>query len=154
MLSSASVGVLLRLRVRFAGPRPDARLAAGEDPACDAGLALRAAQLTSRRARRRLAAAVERVCRRADRRPGFSAAIPVDGRAVDVARPTLLELAAALRCSECVRAQGVALAELLLTQAEGPLYRPQRTEALYQAAHEALLALGPATHAEPPEQGG
>ncbi len=143
----------MRLRVRFAGPQLDVGLAAGEDPDGDPGLALRAAQLTSPGARRRLATAVEKACR-TSRRRGFSAAIPVDARALDLARPVLLELAAALRCSDCVRAQGVALAELLLTQAEGPLYTPQHTEALYQAAHRALLALGPAPHSHTPEQGG
>jgi hypothetical protein len=153
MLSSASTGILLRLRVRFAGLRLDARLAAGEDPAGDPRLALRAARLASPRVRRRVAAGVERACRKQDRRAGFSAAIPVDARAVNVARPALLQLAAALRCSERVRAQGVALAQLLLTQAEGPLYTPQRTEALHQAAREAFLALGPDACAEPPDRG-
>jgi hypothetical protein len=118
-------------------------LAAGEDPSSDHLLALRAAQLASGRARRRLAAGLERVCRKQDRRVGLSAAIPVHAGAIEVARPALLELAAALRCRRSVRAQGVARAQLLLTEAEGPLYTARRREALYEAASDALLALGP-----------
>jgi hypothetical protein len=136
------VGLFLRLRVRFAGLGLDTRVAAGEDIAGDPALALRSAQLASRRVRCRVAASVERVCRKPDRRPGFSAAISVHAGAVEVARPALLQLATALRCRESVRARGVALAQLLLTQAEGPLYRPVSNEALYEAAREALLALG------------
>ena len=37
-----------------------------------------------------------------------------------------------------MRARGVVLAQLLLTEPEGPLFRPEHPDALYQAAREAL----------------
>src|SRR5437588_12765185 len=83
-------GVILGLRVRLSGSRLDARLAAGEDPCSDPVLAFRSARLTSGRARRRIAAGLERACRSQDRRVGLSAAVPVHAGAVDVARPALL----------------------------------------------------------------
>src|SRR5437588_12788907 len=143
VLLPRGAGLILALRVRFAGLRLDARLAAGEDPSCDPVLALRSAQLASWRTRRRIAAGLERVCRRVERRVGLSAGVPAHAGAVEVSRPALLQLAAALRCRDSVRAQGMALAQRLLIEAEGPLYNPERPEALYEAAREALLALGP-----------
>jgi hypothetical protein len=74
---------------------------------------------------------------------GFSAAVPVHAGAVEVARPALLQAAAALRCREAVRAQGVALAQRLLIDTEGLLYSPERPEA--------LLALGPDGDPQPPD---
>jgi hypothetical protein len=118
-------------------------VARGEGASDDAALALRSAQLVSRRVRRRIAAGLERACRKPRPQPGFSAAIPVNARAVDVARPVMLQLSAALRCRESVSARGVALAQLLLCESEGPLYRPEHTAALSEAAREALSALGP-----------
>jgi hypothetical protein len=146
-------GVILGLRVRLVAGRLDARLAAGEDPCSDPVLAFRSARLTSGRARRRIAAGLERACRKADRRVGLSAAVPVHPGAVDVARPALLQLAAALRCRQSVRARGVALAQLLLIEADGPLYNPERPETLYEAARDALLALGPDGDPQPPDRG-
>jgi hypothetical protein len=53
----------------------------------------------------------------------------------------LAQLARALRERDAVEAQGVALAKLLLTEPSSPLYRPQHSASVYEAAREALLAL-------------
>jgi hypothetical protein len=134
--------LLFPLRVRLAAPRLDARLAAGEDPIADAAVARRSTQLVSRRLRRRIARGVERLCSEPDERPGFTAAIPVDRRAVQIARPALEQLAAALRSRESVQPRGVALAQLLLTEPSSAVYQPANPDELYSAAREALLALG------------
>jgi hypothetical protein len=146
-LSSAGVGLppirlLLRARARLGAPRLDERVAFGESPNGDALLALRVAHLLSGRTRKRLAAAIERACHDSERRGGVSAAIPVHEAAVDVARPALEQLAAALRSEGSVNPRGVALTELLLTEPTSVLYAPRRPESLYEAAREALFALG------------
>jgi hypothetical protein len=138
----ARSALLLRARVRLSLPRLDARLAGGEEAAGDPLLALRSTQLVSGRTRERLASALERVCSRPnDGPPAISAAVPVDVEAVDVARPALEQLGAALRSATAVDARGVALTRRLLTEPPSALFRPQSSEALYEAAREALLAL-------------
>jgi hypothetical protein len=135
-------GLILRLRARLAGPQLDARLAAGESPAADAVLERRSLQLLSRRRRRQAAQGLARACSERSRRATFSAAIPVNTAAVNLARPALEQLAAALRSRRPVRPRGVALAHALLSDPESALYRSTYPEELYEAAREALLALG------------
>jgi hypothetical protein len=132
---------LLCLKARLLAPGLDARVAAGEAASADKLLAIRSRQLSSQRQRRRLAAAVERLDLRPSRRPGISAAIPLEPRALHVGRPALAQLAQALRRPDAVHAQGVALTKLLLTEPASPLYRPRHSAAVYEAAREALLAL-------------
>jgi hypothetical protein len=127
---------------RFAAPRLDGRLAAGEDPSSDAALACRSRQLVSGRSRRRLAAGLEQASLWRPERAAWSAAIPVDGRAVELARPALQQLARALRSRRVVEPRGVALAQMLLTEPGSALYRPAYREELYELAREALFALG------------
>jgi hypothetical protein len=141
---SPARGLLSRVRARLAAAQLDARLAAGEDLFGDRVLALRSAQLVSSRMRRRIAVALERVCSERRERAVFSAAIPTDSHAVEIARPALAQLARALRSRESVEARGVALTHLLLTDGTSPLYRAAYPERLYEVAREALLALGPA----------
>jgi hypothetical protein len=130
------------VRVRLAASRLNARLAAGEPPWIDADLARRARQLSSMRARRGVAAGLERLWTRAAQ-PGIrSAAIRFDPVAAHIARPALEQLAAALRARESVDPRGVILARQLLTEPDSALYRPSYAEELYEAAREALLALG------------
>jgi hypothetical protein len=119
----------------------DARLGEGENPSSDPLLAARARKLQSPRERCRLAVALTRAQARAACQPGFSAAVPVDARAVQLAAPALAQLADALRRRESVNVRGVAIARLLLTESTSPLYRPSDPEALYEAARHALLAL-------------
>jgi hypothetical protein len=135
-------GLIFRLRVRLAAVRLDARLAAGEDPSSDAALAHRAARLVSERLRSQLARAIEKSYAKRPTRPVLSAAIPVNVAAVNIARPALEQLAAALRSRQAVRAQGVALAQRLLIEPASALYRPAYPEQFYEVAREALVALG------------
>jgi hypothetical protein len=58
------------------------------------------------------------------------------------ARSILEALAAELRGGRRVDPQGVALAELLLTDYEGPLYSSGDLRALPEAARAAIAALG------------
>jgi hypothetical protein len=141
-LPAAPGSALLRARAWFARPRLDARVAAGERADGDRLLALRIAQLTSRRTRRRLADAIDHACERADERPAISAAVPVDHAALGVARPALEQLADALRSRHEVQPRGVALAQLLLTEPGSPLHTPASPDELYEAARGALFALG------------
>jgi hypothetical protein len=73
----------------------------------------------------------------------LSAAVAVDERAVDVARPALQQLALALRSRADVEPRGVAIARMLLTEPSSALYRPAYREELYELARMALFALGP-----------
>ena len=131
----------LGLGVRVRRSRLDARLAADEDPAADAALSLRAAQLVSRRARTAVARDLESLLFSSRTGQSVGAAIQVHTEALDVARPAIEQLIVALRSSETVQPQGVALAMQLLTEAAGPLYAPTAIDALELAARESLRAL-------------
>jgi hypothetical protein len=135
--------VLLGLRVRLAAPRLDRRIAAGEDPHLERALSCRSTQLVSKRSRRQLAGGLERSWLSRRGPTAFSAAIPINGQAVQVARPALEQLAAALRSQDDVRAQGVALTRLLLTDMCSALYKPAYADQLHDVACEALSALDP-----------
>lgn len=131
----------MRARVRIAATRLDARISEGVETFADPLLARRAAQLAALRTRRKLARALDRACAKADKRQGISAAIPANPVAVQVARPALSQLVAALDSDEPVAPRGVALVQRLLTGVDSALYRPEHRDALYQAAREALFAL-------------
>ena len=115
-------------------PRLDRALADGADPASEPSLRQRARRLTSRRARQRLAEALEAV----ERGPG----VPVRHDQVVEASDLLSELAAALRSRERVSARGVLLARRIITDGCGPLYAPGAPRAaLRWRVWEALRAL-------------
>ena len=124
-----------------------ARLDAGSDAGhgtrrSDVGVPYRARRLVSMRTRRRIASSLELIC---DGRPELarlSAAAPVDERAVEIARPALLQLARALRSRAGVAQRGVALAYTLVTDPYSALYRPAYRDELYEIARETLFALG------------
>jgi hypothetical protein len=130
-----------QVSVRLAAPRLDAQLAAGEDPFSSPALALRAAQLASRRLRRQLAGGLEHAWSGGRERGALSAAVPVDANAVEIARPALEQLAEALRSRERIGVRGVALTQILLTTPGSALYRSRYPEELYERAREALFAL-------------
>jgi hypothetical protein len=127
---------------RVAARRLDARLAAGEDPLSDVVLACRSRRLASVRSRRRLARGLERAWSMPPGQAVLSAAVPVDERAVAVARPALQQLAWALRWRADVEPCGVAITRILLTEPCSALYQPAYPEELYELARAALLALG------------
>lgn len=134
------VTVVFAPQVRLAGPRLDARLAAGEDPFSSPALALRAARLSSTRLRRQLAEGIEHALAGGGNGT-LTAAVPADAAAVEIARPALVQLAAALQSRDRVGVRGVAMTQLLLTQPGSALYAPGSPEELYGRAREALLAL-------------
>ena len=103
--------------------RLDRALAAGTDPRAGVLLERRAAQLTSRRARRLTADALEsHLVKARTPRTGLTAAIPVQrGELLRAGRETrlLIEL---LRDDGDVRAQGMARIHRLLSDGGSPLY--------------------------------
>jgi hypothetical protein len=131
------------LRVLLNRSRLDARLAEGESPSNDAALALRAPQLCTPRTRRGVASGLERALTDSGPR-GFSAAVPVDRRAVIAARPYLAQLIEVLRSPREIAPQGVARARRLLTEGSSPLYAPSEPSDLRHEAHLALFWLEPA----------
>jgi hypothetical protein len=131
---------LLRARVALQRARLDAALCEGADPAGSRELSLRAGQLTRRRRRLSLAAALERAMAAAER-PRGGAAIPVHRPAVRQARGELLGLARDLVERAQPAPRGVALTSRLLSDGDGPLYRPGRNGDLSLAAIRARRAL-------------
>lgn len=115
-------------------PRLDRALAAGADPASEAGLRDRARLITSWRTRRRLAKALESLER--------GAGVPVRRDQLGEARELVDELAVALRSRDRVSARGVLLARRIVTDGCGPLYAPGHPPAaLWWRVWEALRAL-------------
>jgi hypothetical protein len=115
--------VWLRLRVSLFRNRLTRRLADGADSVESRELALRARQLTAPRMRRSIASSFEDVVARARRTgPLLTSQVPIDRKKVQAASRELEELAGRLRSPEPVRAQGVALALLLLTDPARPLH--------------------------------
>jgi hypothetical protein len=112
--------VLARLR----GRALDGRLASGRSPEGSRLLAVRAAQITSPAARRRLATHYEELAARA-RYPQapFDPRAPIARSQVDAAADEIQRVADLLRADRPVSAHGVALAGTLLTAATSPAYR-------------------------------
>ena len=152
-VASPAPAFLRRVRVRLTASLLDARLAAGKSPWSDADLACRSAQLVAKRTRRGLAEGLERLWSESCKRPGVSAAIGADPRAVRLARPVLEQLACALRGRPSVDPRGVALTRLMLTDACSALYLPAYPEELHEIVRVALVALGPGAAAERNEEG-
>jgi hypothetical protein len=108
------------------------------------------------RERERLALCLARV-RAARRRFGgaMSSAVPLDLRAVAIAKPVLAELIRSLNSSEAVKPQGMVLGWRLLTEPGSPLYaspggRPQDPDRLWYAVLSLLFTLRPLTSAARP----
>ncbi len=131
----------VQLRARSSSPSLDARLAAGEDPLSDPVLYVRARQLTSRRARSKLADNLERAMAHAGTSAAFGPAMPNNPDASGRARTALRQLVRRLRRDATVHPAGVSLARKLLVDGSSPLYRASSEGALWDAAREALLWL-------------
>jgi len=122
----------------------DRRLAAGESPADSALLAIRGNRLTSRRLREDVAAGLARVVRDAEAAThGFSAAVQPDRREVLAARTVIVAVCRRLSAREPVTPRGVILLRGLLTDGNGPLYRPSGPGALGSRLRAAAAALEP-----------
>ena len=113
-----------RIATRCLAARLDRELAAGVAPDSSAARALRAQQLTRPSARRDLAESVERALT-IGMRPAAarSPAVPVCRDKVSEAAGELRELVGCLVAPGPVRARGVALVRILLSDGGGPLYR-------------------------------
>jgi hypothetical protein len=114
-------------------------LAEGIDPSVSEPLTLRAAQLTSERNRKTSARTLRRTIAEAHRPPMGRSAIPIiRRRAVIDAESTINATIERLSSSAPVRAQGMAMLERILTNADNsPLYNAGSPDAL---AHEILVA--------------
>jgi hypothetical protein len=132
----------------------DRQLAQGASPHTSALLAIRAERLTGRRYRARMAAGLDRAVRDAEGAGrGLTAAVRPDRREVIAAGTVLATLQRRLRAAEPVCAQGIALLELVLTDGDGPLYRPTEPGALGSRLRAAAAALEPLTRHEPVRAG-
>lgn len=132
-----------RLRVLLHRGALDRELAEGADADIREDLALRAAQLTAPGHRRTLADSLDEAVAIAEGQgPRITSSPPLASRDVRAARAALLSLSRELREPGAVRAQGVAIAQRLLTDGTGPLYVESRDDdALWQLARRASLAL-------------
>jgi hypothetical protein len=131
----------LRVRVRCALQRQELtrELAEGIDPGASEQHALRAAQLTSERNRTTFAQTLRRAVAEAHRPPiGRSPAVIIRRRAVVDAEDTIRTTIERLSSGAPVRAQGMAMLERILTNADNsPLYNSSAPGAL---AHEITVA--------------
>ena len=111
-----------RLRARIQADSLEQALIAGADPSDSPQLAARAAQLTSWRTRRLIAAGLDRLLRASEgpqRR--WWAACRRDPLAANAG--AISELADLLRADAPLYARGIAIVNRLLTDGNGPLYR-------------------------------
>jgi hypothetical protein len=111
----------------------DVQLAAGVSSWRSRLHAARALQITSRRSRRGLAAALDRVIEHADWPQGRinRTAVVLPCRiSVSAQLPEIRALAVRLRSAEPVAAQGIAMLRLLLSDGAGPIYASGRAAAL------------------------
>jgi hypothetical protein len=134
--------LLDRLRVRWASPDLDRRLAAGTDPDRDLLLRLRAARLLTPAARVSVAMGLEDAVTtvRKPKTP-FSAAVPIRRGAVRGTHRELMALAGDLRHMPVVDPRGVAMASALVTDPFSPLYTATSSDELAAAVHAASSAL-------------
>jgi hypothetical protein len=135
--------VRLTLVVRWRAAELDRRLAAGISPWSSDELALRARRITRRRSRSGLASGLSRAVRAAQGVTGFSAAVRPDADEVLEARAVLSAIEQRLRAPEPVAARGVAMMQMLLTDATSPLYQPAGHGALGRQVRAAAAAMEP-----------
>lgn len=141
--ATAGPSLTLRLRVYATRGRLDRQIAGGRACASTPELALRASQLTDRRARRRLAHSLREVVDYAERRSAVPVISPVvlERAAVRGARGSLLALADRLDADAPVSPAGVARSQVLLTDGLGPLFNPTCSRTAAEAVRDAHDAL-------------
>jgi hypothetical protein len=121
--------------------RLDRKLAAGADPQADQALTLHARLLLAPRTRARIADGLASAWRDASGPRVLSAKVPLAKSAILAAGPEFNSLIAELRADDSCRARGVAMARLLLIDADSPLYAPGSTAELSNALTRAYRAL-------------
>jgi hypothetical protein len=132
---------------RVFGASLDASLAAGCPPESSRLLAARAQDIVALRRRRGIAGSWEHVLRVAHRAPlagSLSAAMPVRADQVVAAEPAIRELMNRLAAPLPVPARGVAMARVLLTDANSPVYNRHAPVNLGDAVAAAAAQLDPA----------
>jgi hypothetical protein len=122
-------GARTRLAARLWGASLDRALAEGADPAHCPRLAARAAHLTCRATRAKLAGTVERFVLAAELPASGGRVRPARG-GVRANRAQMLELAARLRDDAPVYARGIAECKLMLRDGTGPAYVDRRGDDL------------------------
>jgi hypothetical protein len=140
---------LLRLRVAIHRDSLDRELAQGADPSARPELALRAAQLTSPRSRRRLARSLSRSITEAHRPQMTRSRVTIIRRgAVLDAEDALRVTIDRLNDSAPVSPEGMAIVERFVTNADSsPLYNPAEPGALRRLAVLATAAMDPGSSA-------
>jgi hypothetical protein len=136
-----------RMLARCAASRLDRELAAGASPESSPGLAARAGQLTSMKARRNLAASVRRILAAAGDPAAVTvitarpARLPLARARIRQSAGPLAALAGHLAAPGPVPAQGVAMVSQLLADGIGPLYRDASADDLGDLIEKATRAL-------------
>ena len=129
------------LSARLRGRSLDRAISAGADLTSTAVLARRAAWLTSRGHRSRLARSLRGLLEPTTGRRGPSSAIAPHRAELAGARLALARVAALLEIDEPVYARGVAMAEQLLTEGDSHLYVPERAGQLRDEVEAIVDAL-------------
>jgi hypothetical protein len=149
-LKDVSKDLELRIKVRWSAQKLDAQLAQGVDPDSSDELRLRAEQLSSREKLDQFARSIRGLLRLAD---GWSGAqlpmsrAPVARPRVAANRTALLTLRARILTEGPHSPRGLGLVNLLLEDAQSPVYSHQLSgNQLEPAISEALDALGAEPH--------
>ena len=139
-------GAIARLRLRVVAAWQSAdlddQLAAGIEPQTSALFATRAQMLTSRHHRRRIADALSRSRRRAQRPAGFTAAVRPNAPELLVSEAVLTAIDARLRSADPAAPAGMAILQRLLTDPRSSLYGPALPGILASDLRAASAALG------------
>jgi len=133
--------VRARLLTRLRSRQLDRALAAGTPPDSSAALSLRAYTLIGPGFRGRLARSVHTLIEDAQRRRPLDPGVPICRRKVLRSVRTLEQLADRLAAGGPVDVRGIARLELLLNDADGPVYERPAADDLEPALREALRAL-------------
>jgi hypothetical protein len=134
-----------RVLARAFGASLDRQLAAGRAPEAAMLLASRAQHIVSPRGRQAVAGDWDHLLRVTRRgQPRRMPAVPVRAGSIVAAEPAIRELVRRLSTPLPVRAQGVAMATVLLTDATGPLYSRDSSVTLAAALEAVITQLDPA----------
>ncbi len=133
-----------RVLARAFGASLDRQLAAGRQPEATRLLAARAQDIVSLRSRQAMARNWDHLLRVAHRARGMGEpARPIRGDRIVGAEPAIRELVRCLGTPLPVRAQGVAMASVLLTDATGPVFSRHSRATLAAALEAAIAQLDP-----------
>jgi hypothetical protein len=134
----------LAFAVRWRAGELDRELAAGTSADASDLLSLRAERITRPRGRACVADGLTRAVNQAeDGVPGFTSAVRPNGAEVLASGVVLTNLDRRLRAAQDVRANGMAMLHLLLTEPDSLLYRPADAGALGSYLRAAAAALEP-----------